>query len=212
MSSTAAANINALAAAAKGMSGAPLDAATTARRTSKPASQFRGPNLNTSPSMASSVPANDSASGPASYGVPAKAEAAVADGPPLVTMPDHEKGDSKSRTRRASEGSRLSKGDGKRTSGSELRCEKCGKGYKHSSCLTKHLSVALSPPPSHILSLLKTNALPFLHSPRTFVFGVIELTVYLVGSTRQNGSTHPNCSSPSINRCNFWRQPLSLSP
>lgn len=47
-------------------------------------------------------------------------------------------GVSKARVRRASEGSHL--GNGKRASG-ELRCEKCGKGYKHSSCLTKHLSV-----------------------------------------------------------------------
>lgn len=45
---------------------------------------------------------------------------------------------SKARARRASEGSYLTKGEGKRSSG-ELRCEKCGKGYKHSSCLTKHL-------------------------------------------------------------------------
>ena len=49
---------------------------------------------------------------------------------------------SKGRARRASEGSHLSKGENKRASG-ELRCEKCGKGYKHSSCLTKHLSVFL---------------------------------------------------------------------
>ena len=47
---------------------------------------------------------------------------------------------SKARARRASEGSYLTKGESKRSSG-ELRCEKCGKGYKHSSCLTKHLSV-----------------------------------------------------------------------
>ena len=47
----------------------------------------------------------------------------------------------KARNRRASEGAPLSKSDGKRASG-ELRCEKCGKGYKHSSCLTKHLSVS----------------------------------------------------------------------
>lgn len=47
----------------------------------------------------------------------------------------------KSRARRASEGAHLSKSDGKRSSGGELRCEKCGKGYKHSSCLTKHLLV-----------------------------------------------------------------------
>ncbi|KAL8714183.1 MAG: hypothetical protein Q9220_001912 [cf. Caloplaca sp. 1 TL-2023] len=44
----------------------------------------------------------------------------------------------KARVRRASEGAHLSKGEGRRPSG-ELRCEKCGKGYKHSSCLTKHL-------------------------------------------------------------------------
>lgn len=51
---------------------------------------------------------------------------------------------SKAKTRRASEGAYLSKGEGKRSSG-ELRCEKCGKGYKHSSCLTKHLSVYSGP-------------------------------------------------------------------
>ena len=51
----------------------------------------------------------------------------------------------KPRARRASEGSYLTKGDSKRTNG-ELRCETCGKGYKHSSCLTKHLLVPLSFP------------------------------------------------------------------
>lgn len=49
-------------------------------------------------------------------------------------------GRSRARVRRASEGAHLSKSEGKRSSG-ELRCEKCGKGYKHSSCLTKHLLV-----------------------------------------------------------------------
>jgi hypothetical protein len=49
---------------------------------------------------------------------------------------------SKNRNRRASEGSYLVKGEGKRVS-SELRCDTCGKGYKHSSCLTKHLYVSL---------------------------------------------------------------------
>ena len=51
--------------------------------------------------------------------------------------------DLKPRNRRASEGGFLSGKEGKRVSG-ELKCETCGKGYKHSSCLTKHLLVAPS--------------------------------------------------------------------
>lgn len=162
MSSTAANNVAAMAAAAKGTIGAPLEGGqshSSMRRPSKPASQFRGPNLMHSASMASSMPGNGSPFASGSYRDSTKSEA-VTDGPPLASMPEHEKGNSKSRIRRASEGSRLSKGDGKRASGSDLRCEKCGKGYKHSSCLTKHLSVPLSlQSSSHILSRLTTNAL-----------------------------------------------------
>lgn len=44
----------------------------------------------------------------------------------------------KARQRRASDGQPLLK-DGKKSNRIEVRCEKCGKGYKHSSCLTKHL-------------------------------------------------------------------------
>ncbi len=62
---------------------------------------------------------------------------------------------SKARARRASEGAHLSKGEGKRASG-ELRCEKCGKGYKHSSCLTKHLSVCPGPL-SSLVSVLRST-------------------------------------------------------
>lgn len=52
--------------------------------------------------------------------------------------PSETKLSTKNRNRRASEGSYLTKGEGKRMT-SELRCESCGKGYKHSSCLTKHM-------------------------------------------------------------------------
>ncbi|KAJ4993838.1 tat pathway signal sequence [Stagonosporopsis vannaccii] len=139
MSTTAGSNVAAMAAVAKGIAGAPLIEPphhNPARRPSKPAMQFRGPSLVHSHSMAASVP---HAASPFSSYSAAKSEA-VADGPALASLPESEKGNSKSRVRRASEGSRLAKGDGpKRTSGSELRCEKCGKGYKHSSCLTKHL-------------------------------------------------------------------------
>jgi hypothetical protein len=46
----------------------------------------------------------------------------------------------KARMRRASDGQPLVK-EGRKSNRPELRCEKCGKGYKHSSCLTKHLFV-----------------------------------------------------------------------
>jgi len=45
------------------------------------------------------------------------------------------------RIRRASDGQPLVK-EGRKNR-PELRCEKCGKGYKHSSCLTKHLFVPI---------------------------------------------------------------------
>jgi len=50
------------------------------------------------------------------------------------------------RNRRASEGAgALGAGKiGRMRSGSELKCDKCGKGYKHGSCLTKHLFVSPS--------------------------------------------------------------------
>lgn len=164
MSSSAANNVAAIAAAAKGVIGAPLEGASVGgsgsgqRRTSKPPTQFRGPSLNAA--MASSMPGSGgSPFGSSSYNGTAAQGEAVVDGPVLATMPEHKLAESKSRIRRASEGSRL-KGDGKRTSGSELKCEKCGKGYKHSSCLTKHLSVTPSQRRSaHILSRLTTNAL-----------------------------------------------------
>ncbi|RAL06708.1 putative C2H2 finger domain protein [Aspergillus homomorphus CBS 101889] len=44
----------------------------------------------------------------------------------------------KNRNRRASEGAHQVKPEGKRSM-AELRCERCGKGYKHGSCLSKHM-------------------------------------------------------------------------
>lgn len=136
MSTTAGSNVAAMAAAAKGISGAPLvepGHPNGARRPSKPAMQFRGPSLVHAQTVAasSSVPP---AGSPFSYSASAARSEVLSDGPALASLPESDKG-AKSRMRRASEG------QSKRTSGSELRCEKCGKGYKHSSCLTKHLSV-----------------------------------------------------------------------
>ena len=58
-----------------------------------------------------------------------------------MSADEGEAGLDKARVRRASDGQPLTK-DGKKAR-AELRCEKCGKGYKHSSCLTKHLFVPI---------------------------------------------------------------------
>ena len=71
----------------------------------------------------------------------AETESAIAEG---HASPEQTRSTVKARVRRASEGAYLTKTDGKRVSSGELRCEKCGKGYKHSSCLTKHLLVFLA--------------------------------------------------------------------
>lgn len=80
---------------------------------------------------------------------------AVVDGPATL---ESEGGIMKTRARRASEGAHLSRSDGKRSSG-ELRCEKCGKGYKHSSCLAKHLLVILAIY-AHSYTLVTSSLIP----------------------------------------------------
>lgn len=170
MSSTAVQQLlDPIAAAEKGIVGAPLDGVAAPRRPSKAAAAYRGPAMH-SPAMASSVPNAGSGFGPSSYSNRGDNNHAVTDGPSLATMHEADKSAAaKARIRRASEGTRQAKGDGKRTSGSELKCEQCGKGYKHSSCLTKHLSVALTPQQAqhHARSRLMTNALPLRLVPDT---------------------------------------------
>ena len=73
------------------------------------------------------------------HGSAVDGDSAIVDGPILGESTEPF---AKARARRASEGQYLTKTEGKRANG-ELRCEKCGKGYKHSSCLTKHLLVSL---------------------------------------------------------------------
>ncbi|KAJ5703423.1 hypothetical protein N7493_011812 [Penicillium malachiteum] len=60
----------------------------------------------------------------------------------------------KGRNRRASEGAQ-SKTEGKRVP-AELRCERCGKGYKHGSCLAKHMCVSPPPPQCRSAVLLRS--------------------------------------------------------
>lgn len=76
-----------------------------------------------------------------SSGKLSRGESAIDD--ELDDMDEEDENESKqSRIRRASDGQHLTK-DGKKAHGNDLKCEKCGKGYKHSSCLSKHLFVPI---------------------------------------------------------------------
>lgn len=60
-------------------------------------------------------------------------DVAVEDGPSLSSFSDK----SKLNMRRASDGTRLTRKE--KAAAGELKCEHCGKAYKHGSCLNKHL-------------------------------------------------------------------------
>lgn len=95
--------------------------------------------LNRRASKAFLTSLNDEARPPLPHSLPQRvsvAEAtALVDGPALSTFPSIDKAKQR---RRASDGSRLVKRE-KAAANGDLKCEHCGKTYKHGSCLTKHL-------------------------------------------------------------------------
>ncbi|KAI9795197.1 MAG: hypothetical protein M1816_000219 [Peltula sp. TS41687] len=66
-------------------------------------------------------------------------KSAINDGHSSLSGPPNSRNTIKTRSRRASEGSQLLRSERRRESGTELKCETCGKAYKHSGCLTKHM-------------------------------------------------------------------------
>ncbi|KAF4484751.1 hypothetical protein CGGC5_v007547 [Colletotrichum fructicola Nara gc5] len=66
-------------------------------------------------------------------------ENAIEDEPNNASGDEGENNTQKARMRRASDGQPLVKEGSRKFNRVELKCETCGKGYKHSSCLTKHL-------------------------------------------------------------------------
>jgi hypothetical protein len=106
---------------------------------------------------------------------------------------DEETGFKQARLRRASEGQHLIK-DGKKSNPGDLKCDKCGKGYKHSSCLSKHLFV-------------HTLFLPLLHLSTAFeAIGRTLVNFFIAdGSTLLSGHTHRNYLFRSTSRSSFWR-------
>ncbi|KAI0128852.1 hypothetical protein BJ170DRAFT_732544 [Xylariales sp. AK1849] len=80
-------------------------------------------------------------------GKPEGQESAIDDDSNDMSAEEGENGFQQARVRRASDGQPLTK-DGKKSNRTELRCDKCGKGYKHSSCLTKHFRCVKGQGPS----------------------------------------------------------------
>ncbi|KAK4929842.1 hypothetical protein LTR49_003469 [Elasticomyces elasticus] len=96
------------------------------RRSSMSKAALSALNEGSYPSIPSSLPQGVS--------VPERsASSAIVDGPPLSSYSDK----AKPKSRRASDGTRLTKKE--RAATGDLKCDQCGKAYKHGSCLTKHL-------------------------------------------------------------------------
>ncbi|KAI0122261.1 hypothetical protein F4814DRAFT_446198 [Daldinia grandis] len=132
-----AANVAAVAAALEeaGDKVGPLPIAVNSRRgtMSKPATA-RPAIVGSLPSPPASLPTHRFSMNMKSEGP----ENAIDDSSNDMSADEGEEGPQQARMRRASDGQPLIK-EGRKSNRIELRCDKCGKGYKHSSCLTKHL-------------------------------------------------------------------------
>lgn len=88
------------------------------------------------PAMPHSLPHRVANGGKSDY-----SESALVDGPSLSSFASADK--SKPKVRRASDGTRLLRKE--KSVPGDLKCEHCGKTYKHGSCLHKHRFVPLEP-------------------------------------------------------------------
>ncbi len=104
---------------------------------------------------------------------------------PFVLSRPASKSGAKARSRRASEGAHLRMHGGRRESGNELRCETCGKAYKHGSCLTKHLFVPLPP------MLSRPSSFPFpAPAPAALLSSAFFRTALFSRVARTTGVSH----------------------
>ncbi|KAK5990016.1 hypothetical protein PT974_08279 [Cladobotryum mycophilum] len=104
----------------------------------------------------------------------------------------------KARTRRASDGQPLAK-DGKKSNRVEIRCETCGKGYKHSSCLTKHLW-------EHTPEWSYTSKLLISKHQQVQLLEAASVLVAMNGNPQERSSTPPDSAK------DFASEPESASP
>jgi len=139
ISSNAASNVAAMVAAAREAGDLSLGMPISARRnTMSKGASARSAALGSLPSPPASLPTHRMRL--VSSGKSDRGESAIDDDQNEEMDDDDENEFKQARIRRASEGQHLTK-DGKKATAGDLKCDKCGKGYKHSSCLSKHLFV-----------------------------------------------------------------------
>ena len=138
------ANVAAVAAALQesGDMATPLPIAVNSRRnTMSKTGLSRSAIVGSLPSPPASLPTSRFVTGSGPVGV--QDSSAIDDELNDMSGDDADSAFQKARVRRASDGQPLAKEGGRKSNRPELRCEKCGKGYKHSSCLNKHLFVPI---------------------------------------------------------------------
>ena len=132
-----ASNVAAMVAAVREAGDTSVGMPISSRRMSKSASTRAGA-LGSLPSPPASLPGQKFRL--VSSGKSDRGESAIDDDQNDDMDDEDDTGFKQSRMRRASEGQHLMK-DSKKANGGDLKCDQCGKGYKHSSCLSKHLFV-----------------------------------------------------------------------
>lgn len=132
------ANVAAVAAALQesGDMAMPLPIAVGGSRRMSKSGVSRSAIVGSLPSPPASLPSHRFSTG---HGLANGQESAIDDEMNEMSGDEAESAFQKARTRRASDGQPLVKEGGRKINRPDLRCEKCGKGYKHSSCLNKHL-------------------------------------------------------------------------
>jgi hypothetical protein len=133
----AAAVVAALQEAGDKVAALPISANSRRGTTSKPSVAARTTVIGSLPSPPASLPSHRFTMHPKP-----EQESAIDDDSNDMSADEGDEGAQKARIRRASDGQPLTK-EGRKVNRVELRCDKCGKGYKHSSCLTKHLFVPI---------------------------------------------------------------------
>ncbi|KAL2156039.1 hypothetical protein VTH82DRAFT_784 [Thermothelomyces myriococcoides] len=154
------------------------------------------------PSPPASLPTHRFAAG---HGAANGQESAIDDELNDMSGDDADSSFRKARVRRASDGQPLVKEGGRKSNRPELRCEKCGKGYKHSSCLNKHLW-------EHTPEWSYTSKLLISKHQQVQLLEAASVLVAMNNSAGNNPAAAPSTTTPPDSARDFGSDRDSASP